>query len=80
MNKGYHYHDDIHLHEGYPMNGKPLLLHLPPGAQNLPRTANHQLATVARYLGIPLDRHHHALADAEACARIALRVFADHPR
>lgn len=48
--------------------------------KTFPELPNHQLATVARYLGIPLDRHHHALADAEACARIALRVFAGHPR
>ena len=48
--------------------------------KTFPELPNHQLATVARYLGIPLDRHHHALADAEACARIALRVFTDQPR
>ena len=36
---------------------------------------NHQLHTVARRCGFDLDSHHHALADAEACARIACRVF-----
>lgn len=36
---------------------------------------NHKLPTVARYLGYDLDNHHHALADAEACAHIALCLF-----
>ena len=37
--------------------------------------ANHQLQTVAAACGYQLTRHHHALADAEACARIALRLL-----
>ena len=32
---------------------------------------NHQLQTVAAACGYDLTRHHHALADAEACAAIA---------
>ena len=36
---------------------------------------NHQLHTVAAYCGFDLTNHHHALADAEACARIALKTF-----
>jgi DNA polymerase-3 subunit epsilon len=36
---------------------------------------NHQLHTVAAHCGYDLTNHHHALADAEACAAIALRVF-----
>lgn len=40
--------------------------------RNLP---NHQLHTVAAHCGFRLDNHHHALADAEACAAIALRLF-----
>ena len=36
---------------------------------------NHQLHTVARHCGYDLTRHHHALADAEACAAIALRIL-----
>ena len=35
-------------------------------------TANHQLHTVAAACGYDLQNHHHALADAEACAAIAL--------
>ena len=33
---------------------------------------NHQLQTVAAACGYDLRHHHHALADAEACAAIAL--------
>ncbi|MDR2584622.1 MAG: 3'-5' exonuclease [Prevotellaceae bacterium] len=36
---------------------------------------NHQLQTVAAFCGFDLTNHHHALADAEACAVIALKVF-----
>ena len=36
---------------------------------------NHQLQTVAAACGYELTRHHHALADAEACAQIALRLL-----
>ncbi|MDR2424828.1 MAG: 3'-5' exonuclease [Prevotellaceae bacterium] len=36
---------------------------------------NHKLHTVAEYCGYDLRNHHHALADAEACAWIALQVF-----
>jgi len=36
---------------------------------------NHQLHTVAAHCGFDLVNHHHALADAEACARIALKIF-----
>ena len=36
---------------------------------------NHQLQTVAARCGYDLTRHHHALADAEACASIALAIL-----
>lgn len=36
---------------------------------------NHQLHTVAGYFGFDLSRHHHALADAEACAYIAKYIL-----
>ena len=36
---------------------------------------NHQLQTVALRCGYDLTQHHHALADAEACARIALKIL-----
>ena len=37
--------------------------------------SNYQLQTVSAYCGFNLNNHHHALADAEACAQIALRIF-----
>jgi DNA polymerase-3 subunit epsilon len=36
---------------------------------------NHQLHTVADACGYDLQNHHHALADAEACAAIALYIL-----
>jgi DNA polymerase-3 subunit epsilon len=36
---------------------------------------NHQLHTVAAHCGYDLKNHHHALADAEACAWIALKII-----
>ena len=36
---------------------------------------NHQLQTVAKACGYDLRHHHHALADAEACAAIALYLL-----
>ena len=39
-----------------------------------PRLENHQLHTVSAHVGYILDNHHHALADAEACAEIALKL------
>ena len=36
---------------------------------------NHQLQTVAEACGYSLLNHHHALADAEACAAIALAIL-----
>lgn len=41
----------------------------------LPMLENHKLNTVARYFGVDLNQHHHALADARACAEIALQLF-----
>src|SRR5690554_2266215 len=40
--------------------------------KHFPGLQNYQLQTVARHIGYNLDNHHHALADAEACARIVL--------
>lgn len=39
------------------------------------RLPNHQLQTVAAACGYDLTQHHHALADAEACAHIAIRLL-----
>ncbi len=40
-----------------------------------PGLPNHQLHTVSSYLGFELQNHHNALADAEACAYIAMKMF-----
>ena len=39
------------------------------------RLPNHQLQTVAAACGYDLKDHHHALADAEACAYIAMKTL-----
>ena len=39
------------------------------------RLPNHQLQTVAAACGFDLTRHHHALADALACAHIAMQIL-----
>jgi len=36
---------------------------------------NHQLVTVAAHCGYNLKNHHHALADAEACAMVAMQIL-----
>ena len=36
---------------------------------------NHRLHTVSAACGYDLANHHHALADAEACAAIAIRIL-----
>lgn len=39
------------------------------------RLPNHRLPTVARMCGFNLENHHNAIADAEACAHIALKIL-----
>lgn len=41
----------------------------------LKQLPNHQLQTVSVYCGFDLLSHHNALADAEACAHIAMKLF-----
>lgn len=41
----------------------------------LPNLVNHQLQTVAAACGYDLTSHHNALADAEACAYIAIELL-----
>lgn len=43
--------------------------------KELPDLENHQLHTVAEACGYHLENHHHALADAEACAAIAIEIL-----
>ncbi|HPY81954.1 MAG: 3'-5' exonuclease [Bacteroidales bacterium] len=41
----------------------------------LPHLENHKLPTVSKHLGYDLQNHHNAIADAEACAHIAIKIF-----
>ncbi len=43
--------------------------------RKLPELCNHKLDTVATACGYRLTNHHHALADAEACAWIAREIL-----
>ena len=43
--------------------------------KKLPNLENHQLQTVAAACGYNLENHHHALADAEACAWMAREII-----
>lgn len=40
-----------------------------------PKLPNHRLDTVSEYIGYDLRNHHHALADAEACASIMIKIL-----
>jgi DNA polymerase-3 subunit epsilon len=40
-----------------------------------PQAENHQLHTISKLCGYELKNHHHALADAEACAWIAKKIL-----
>lgn len=42
---------------------------------SLPHLPDHKLPTVAAACGYHMEHHHHALADAEACAHIALKIL-----
>jgi DNA polymerase-3 subunit epsilon len=39
-----------------------------------PELPDHRLTTVAAHVGFDFKNHHHALADAKACAEIAMRI------
>lgn len=45
--------------------------------RTFPQAHNHRLETVAALCGFDMQRHHHALADAEACAWIARVLLSD---
>lgn len=40
-----------------------------------PQLPDHKLGTVAAHIGFDLINHHNALADAEACAAIAMKIL-----
>lgn len=41
----------------------------------VPNLVSYKLTSVAAHFGYELNNHHHALADAEACAHIAINIF-----
>ena len=43
--------------------------------KTFPSLSNHQLHTVSAHIGFELTDHHHALADAQACAMIAMKIL-----
>lgn len=53
----------------------PFLCTLRAARRAFPSARNHQLHTVAALCGFDMKNHHHALADAEACARIAIAIL-----
>lgn len=60
-----------------PEPASPFLCTYQASRRLLPQLPDHKLGTVARYCGFDLTRHHHALADAQACAAIALKLLRD---
>ena len=58
-----------------PQHTNPFFCTLRAARKLLPQLVNHKLDTVSAYFGFDLKQHHHALADAEACAHIALELF-----
>lgn len=53
----------------------PFFCTLRTAKQKLKGLNNYQLQTVASECGFDLAQHHHALADAQACAAIALQIL-----
>lgn len=53
----------------------PFLCTLTASRKTFPYLKDHKLHTVAQECGYTLENHHHALADAEACAAIAVNLL-----
>ncbi len=69
----------VHALYGLPYPGYRFYCTLRASRRKMKGLANYQLHTVSAACGYNLKYHHHALADAEACARIARRLFGDDP-
>ena len=63
-----------HAYYGMPYNNYKFFCTLKTSRKAFPGLVNYQLHTVSQHVGYHLSHHHHALADAEACAAIALQV------
>jgi DNA polymerase-3 subunit epsilon len=64
-----------HLHWSLPYPDYDFMCTCRMSRRAFPGLANHKLHTVAAHIGFDLRSHHHALADAEACAAIALAIM-----
>lgn len=64
-------------HYGLPFPSETFLCTLRAAQANIPKAlvTSHSLPYVAQFLGIPFNNHHNALADAEACAKIAMTLL-----
>lgn len=58
-----------------PVHTNPFYCTYREAKRELPDLSNHKLTTVSKYFGFDLKSHHNALADAEACAHIAIALF-----
>ncbi len=64
-----------HDHYAIPYPNYEFFCTLRAAKKAFPHLPNHQLHTVSAHCGYQLDNHHNALADAEACAEIALQIL-----
>lgn len=60
---------------GLPVHQNPFFCTLRASRKKFPELPNHKLTTVSKHLGFTLENHHNALADAQACAYIAMKIF-----
>lgn len=62
---------------GLDADERPFYCTLTAARRNIPRSvcSSFSLPHLASFLGIPFDNHHNALADAEACAKIAIALL-----
>ncbi|CEN46148.1 conserved hypothetical protein [Capnocytophaga canis] len=58
-----------------PLHQNPFFCTYREAKKLFPELPNHQLHTVSSHLGFELNNHHNALADAQACAYIATKMF-----
>lgn len=68
----------VHEIYGIPYPNYPFYCTCRLARRQYPELENHQLHTVSAHCGYDLSNHHHALADAEACAHIAITLLNIH--
>ncbi len=68
-------------HKTYCMDfpDRPFFCTVVKARRTIPRTVcpSFSLPNICEFFGIPFSNHHNALADAEACAKVAMVLFAD---